>query len=112
MLADALERGVRVDVLSTDRSLDSLDKERLIRRGGRLNYFHAAAHVSDRKSIGAHAKFCIADGIQAYVGSANLTGPGLSSQVELGVLCRGPVVRQMVEFWEHSVDTGLFVLAD
>ena len=42
----------------------------------------------------AHLKVLTADGIEAYIGSANLTGPGLNSasNLELGVLVRGPGV--------------------
>jgi phosphatidylserine/phosphatidylglycerophosphate/cardiolipin synthase-like enzyme len=51
----------------------------------------------------------VADNELAYVGSANLTGRGLSGQVEMGVLIRGAVARQIEQFWDYAVEIGLFV---
>src|SRR5262249_45304224 len=43
-----------------------------------------------------HLKVVTVDGSAAYVGSANLTGPGLVGRnLELGVLVRGPQVRSI-----------------
>lgn len=77
---------------------------------GRLRFFQPSAHVADEQQLGSHAKFCIADGQLVYVGSANLTGRGLSGQVEMGVLIRGSIARQIEQFWEYSIELGLFVL--
>jgi phosphatidylserine/phosphatidylglycerophosphate/cardiolipin synthase-like enzyme len=63
----------------------------------------------DSQQLGSHAKFCVGDGCIAYVGSANLTGKGLSGQFEMGVLARGPIARQIAQFWELAVTSGLFV---
>jgi len=51
----------------------------------------------------------VADGESAYIGSANLTGPGLSGQLELGVLVHGEIARQIEQFWDYAVENGLFV---
>lgn len=110
-LRSALQRGVNIDVLSTGQSLKTIDQAHLVRKArGRLRFFHAAAHLVDDQRLGSHAKFCLSDGEQVYVGSANLTGPGLSGQVEMGVLLRGPVAREIEEFWDYAVELGLFVL--
>jgi len=45
----------------------------------------------------------------AYVGSANLTGPGLSDHLELGLLVHGQVAKQIEEMWQYSIEIGLFV---
>jgi phosphatidylserine/phosphatidylglycerophosphate/cardiolipin synthase-like enzyme len=109
-LRSALQRGVDIDVLSTEQSLKTIDQAHLAQNArGWLRYFHAAAHLVDDQQLGSHAKFCLADGELAYVGSANLTGRGLSGQVEMGVLIRGPVARQIEEFWDYAVELGLFV---
>ena len=59
--------------------------------------------------VTSHAKFCVSDGVAAYIGSANLTGPGLAGHIELGVLVRGPVARQVEELWLLCNQLGLFV---
>src|SRR5205807_1622687 len=104
------DRGVGVDVVSTGRSLATIDVAAL-RRGARgvLRLFRPLANLQDEERLGSHAKFCLADGTVAYVGSANLTGPGLSEHVELGLLVRGDIARQIWDFWESCVEIGLFV---
>ena len=62
------------------------------------------------RGLGSHANFCVANRELANVGSANLTGSGLSGQVEMGVLIRGSVARQIDQFWDYSTEVGLFVL--
>jgi len=110
-MRSALQRGVDIDVLRTGQSLRTVDQARLVENvRGQLRFFHAAAHRADDQQLGSHAKFCLADGELAYVGSANLTGRGLLGQVEMGLLIRGPVVRQIEEFWDFAVELGLFVL--
>jgi len=109
-LRASLGRGVSVDVVSTGRSLATIDAAAL-REGARgaLRFFRPLANVQDEERLGSHAKFCLADGAVAYVGSANLTGPGLSEHVELGLLVRGEIARQIWDFWEYCVTIGLFV---
>jgi len=109
-LRASLDRGVSVDVVSTGRSLATIDAAAL-RRGARgvLRFFRPLANLQDEERLGSHAKFCLADGAVAYVGSANLTGPGLSEHVELGLLVRGDIARQIWNFWEYCVQMGLFV---
>lgn len=106
----ALQRGVDLDILSTGQSLQTIDRAHLAKDArGRLRFFQAAAHLTDDQQLGSHAKFCVADGELAYVGSANLTGRGLSGQVEMGVLIRGLVARQIEQFWDYAVERGLFL---
>lgn len=117
ILADALRstlrRGVNVDVLSTGQSLQTIDRTQLmVDARGRLRFFQAAAHLADDQQLGSHAKFCVADDELAYVGSANLTGRGLTGQVEMGVLVRGSIARQIIQFWHYAVELGLFVLVE
>jgi phosphatidylserine/phosphatidylglycerophosphate/cardiolipin synthase-like enzyme len=109
-LRSALQRGVNVDILSTGQSLQTIDQGHLMRNSkGRLRFFRAAAHIEDCQHLGSHAKFCVADSERAYVGSANLTGPGLTSQIEMGVFIRGSIARQIEQFWEYAIEIGLFL---
>lgn len=109
-LRAALTRGINVDVVSTRRSLETVDVASL-RQGvqGILRLFCPAANVADEARLGSHAKFCVADGRSAYVGSANLTGPGLSEHLEIGILVHGKVAKQIEELWLYSVEIGVFV---
>lgn len=111
-LKHTLKRGVKVDLVSTGQSLLTVDVEGLRRlTTGALRLFRPVMNLLDEKALGSHAKFCVADGASAYVGSANLTGPAMSGQVELGILVRGPLARQIEEFWHLCVQLGLFVEA-
>src|SRR5207244_363595 len=107
-LRAALQRGVSVDVVSTRHGLETLGTLYLQQNMlGKLRLYRHRTNVEDEQRLGSHAKFCIADGEQAYVGSANLTGPGLSEHFEMGLLVRGEVVQQIEEFWLYAVEIGL-----
>ena len=45
----------------------------------------------------------------AYVGSANLTMPGLNEHFEIGLLVHGEVARQIWGFWKLLMDRELLV---
>jgi len=109
-LRAALVRGISIDIVSTKRSLETVDVVSL-RQGakGALQLFRPAANVANERRLGSHAKFCVADGQSAYVGSANLTGPGLSGHLEIGLLVQGKAAKQIEELWMYSVEIGLFV---
>ena len=112
-LKSALKRGVRIDLVSTGQSLLTIDVGGLRRVStGLLRMLRPVMNVVDQRALGSHAKFCVADGAAAYVGSANLTGPAMSGQVELGILVRGTLARQIEEFWLLCLQLGLFVRAE
>lgn len=109
-LSSALRRGVDIDIMSTGKGLQAVDREQLMYAAkGRLRFFQPVPHREDEQQLGSHAKFCIADGERSYVGSANLTYHGLSGQVEMGVLIRGSVARQIQDFWDYAVEVGLYI---
>lgn len=109
-LRGALQRGVNVSIVSTGQSLQTLDLTWLQHSArGTLRLFRPEANVTDNQQLGSHAKFCIADGEWAYVGSANLTGPGLSRHLEMGILVSGDLAKQIEEFWKYCVEIALFV---
>lgn len=106
----ALSRGVNIDIMSTGRSLGNIDSSWLRQQArGTLRLFRPAANVEDEERLGSHAKFCVADGQSAYIGSANLTGPGLSEHLEIGLLVRGHTAKQIEEMWYYSIEIGLFL---
>jgi len=104
-----LRRGVDVNVLSTRRSLETLASHEQRHYPGKLNLYYPEGEDPDKRRLGSHAKFCISDWDSAYIGSANLTGPGLDENVEIGVMVRGEVARQLERFWQYAVDIGLFI---
>lgn len=110
-LKAALQRGVNVDIVSTGRGLQTIDVAWL-RQGaqGNLRLLQPRANILDDQRLGSHAKFCVVDGLSAYVGSANLTGPGLGRNLEMGLLVQGEVARQIEEFWEYSLEIELFTV--
>jgi phosphatidylserine/phosphatidylglycerophosphate/cardiolipin synthase-like enzyme len=109
-LRAALQRGVNVDIVSTGGGLHAVDAERLRRTGkGQLRLFRPHANIEDEGRLGSHAKFCLADDWHAYIGSANLTGPGLSTNLEMGVLIHGELAGQVREFWKYLRQVGFFV---
>ena len=109
-LESALRRGVRVSLFSTGQGLDSADASGLQSMSdGRLHIYQPRANIEDSKRLGSHAKVCISDATQAYVGSANLTGPGLVGNFELGVRLRGEVAARLRSLWMRLIDSGLFV---
>ena len=111
-LLAALDRGVEVQILSTGTSLETIDVLRSHGAAGRLMLLRPQLNIQHDRVLGAHAKFCAADWESAYIGSANFTGPGLSSQVEIGVLVAGGIVRQLQAFWMYCLEEALFVNID
>lgn len=114
VIADAVQsamlHGVRVDILSTGPSLEAVERDRQLQETpGRLQLYRPSAKLTNEQKLGSHAKFCVADGDSAYVGSANLTGPGLLGQLELGLLVHGEIALQIEQFWDYAVEIGLFV---
>ena len=109
-LKAALRRGVTIELVSTGRSLQGIDIADFRRIAPTsLRVCQPTTNVLDPRVLGSHAKFCVSDGVAAYVGSANLTGPGLDGQIEMGVLVRGAVARQIEEFWVLCCQLGLFI---
>lgn len=109
-LRAALRRGVNVDLVSTGSSLEALALDDLRREArGRLRLFQPRVNVEDERRLGLHAKFCLADERHAYIGSANLTLPGLSENLEMGLLIHGEVAQQIAEFWRLLLDKEFFI---
>lgn len=106
-LQAALQRGIDIDVVSTSSGLQALNIGTLRRIAkGKLRFFQPSANVADERELGSHAKFFLADGSHAYIGSANLTGRGLSGNLEMGVLVHGELAQQVEQFWLYLLEMG------
>lgn len=111
-LQSALKRGVDVDIVSTLEGLRVFNKKNLgSGTKGRLRFFRPRANVEDERRLGSHAKLCLCDGAHAYVGSANLTVPGLAENLEMGLLVHGQIAQQITEFWRFLLEEKFFVEA-
>ncbi len=66
--------------------LDSLDRDglRSIAKSY-IRFFQPSANFENSAKLGIHAKFCVVDANHAYIGSANLTKPGLEEHFEMGI---------------------------
>jgi len=110
-LQSALKRGVAVDVISTLAGVQTFRKK--LGKGTRgLRFFYPRANVEDERHIGSHAKLCVCDRAHAYVGSANLTVPGLTENIEIGLLVHGVIAQQITEFWRFLLEEGYLVQAE
>jgi phosphatidylserine/phosphatidylglycerophosphate/cardiolipin synthase-like enzyme len=109
-LVGALQRGVVVDLASTGSSLDSLDRDRLRNMATKyIRFFQPVANYENAAKLGMHAKFCVADAKRAYIGSANLTKPGLEEHFEMGILVQGVPATQVDALWRYLIEKEFFV---
>jgi phosphatidylserine/phosphatidylglycerophosphate/cardiolipin synthase-like enzyme len=112
-IAAALQRGVCVDVFSSGEGLQAVLTSGLLATSpSRLRLYQPSSNATDPHAIGSHAKVCICDGYLAYVGSANVTGPGLTTNLEMGLLVEGEVVAQIRQVWAYMVEEGFFLQVD
>lgn len=98
-LAGATSRGVRLEILTPTRSTLARTALLELRRTVDESGTSANLVVSTLRADApwAHLKVLTSDGKMAYIGSANVTGAGMSGpNLELGVLVRGSSV-QVVE---------------
>ncbi len=103
----ALQKGIELDILGTESGLGSIDVAKLSR--GATAPFRIWVPAQGSR-LGFHAKFCLADATAAYIGSANFTGPGLESQLEMGVLVHGVIAQQVREVWTLACSSGFVLL--
>lgn len=108
-LIAALERGVIVYLISTGSGIESFLSDYIPKRYGNLIIMRPKTNIENEDKLGSHAKFCIADGVHAYIGSANITGPGLSSNLEMGILVHDSLAKQITIFWYYLVEKEFFI---
>jgi phosphatidylserine/phosphatidylglycerophosphate/cardiolipin synthase-like enzyme len=109
-LLGALGRGVRVDIVSTGKTLEWLDLRLFRTQGGsRLRTFQPRSNVDNPVILGSHAKFCVVDRAHAYLGSANITQNGISENLEMGVLMHGLQALRVYKFLKGLFESGYLV---
>jgi phosphatidylserine/phosphatidylglycerophosphate/cardiolipin synthase-like enzyme len=105
-LRHALDRNVIVQFISTQDSLVALERQfpKLAQHPNvRLFVPRVDPSIS---TLGSHAKVLLSDSALGYIGSANLTDPGLTGHLEFGVLLGGSPVRQLAAFWNYLLSSG------
>lgn len=104
----ALDRGVRIDIISTTSSLLNLNiKKELI--GNLVHLFRPQKNIDNANTLGSHAKFFIVDKSIAYLGSANYTFKGINENLEMGFLVKGAAALQIYNFIKDLCNKGFFV---
>lgn len=105
------KRHVQLSIVTTGENLDGLiNISWVMANRARIYLFRPKTNMEIQQHLGSHAKFCIADGRTAYIGSANLTFLGLHRHLEMGVLLHEELARQVSDFWKLLVASGFFVL--
>jgi len=65
-------------------------------------------YIDDETWMTFHAKIAIADGVRAYLGTANLTHRGLGDNLELGVIFRDDTVADFAKLVENLRQSEFF----
>ncbi|MBI1191522.1 MAG: hypothetical protein GC200_12675 [Tepidisphaera sp.] len=110
-LGSAGARGVLIDVVSMSGSITELDTAALSpqRLPMTVRVSQPRPNLVNSEVMGSHAKFCLADGIAAYIGSANFTENGLTKHFELGTLVRGQPASDLWSVVNRLFEEGFFV---
>ena len=109
-LMSALDRNVRIDLVTTGAGMQILKNgwsDIVIRKN--IRFFQPKPNIEDEKYLGSHAKCLVSDSQAAYVGSANFTQPGLTGNLELGLLVEGEAASQIAAFWQYLMDIKFLI---
>jgi phosphatidylserine/phosphatidylglycerophosphate/cardiolipin synthase-like enzyme len=110
-LTAATRRNVQVSVGyarrgNRDNAIEQLEQR--VRSNGNPARFQTVAIGSDRPF--PHLKLIAADGEQAYIGSANLTWPALTSNAEIGALVDGEPVGILERWFDALIASATVTL--
>lgn len=104
-LKHALGRNIFVDVICTGIGIEIFKRGwNTFLGGGKIRLFRPKPNIDDERLLGSHAKVLISDAQHAYIGSANLTYPGLTGNLELGVLVHGNLAAQAASFFVYLME--------
>jgi len=110
-LKHAIERGIYIDIVSTGIGIEIIRNSLApLHSRGKINLFRPKPNIEDEKILGSHAKVIITDSQHAYIGSANLTNPGLTGNLEMGVMLHGRVAAQISAFWKYLIDEEYYLV--
>ena len=105
-LLSALKKGIKLHILSTDKSFDLANLSQYNSSG---IFLYKPNTTRGERLINSHAKFFMSDGKQVYLGSANFTIAGLNHNIEMGVYAIGNLAKQVESFWEYLLENRYIV---
>jgi phosphatidylserine/phosphatidylglycerophosphate/cardiolipin synthase-like enzyme len=105
----AILRDVNVNIFTTGAGIKLISSDPIFKGRKNIKYFRPEANLDNDSRLGSHAKFCISDGKKAYLGSANLTWPGLYGNLEMGILLTGDLAKKVKTFWDLILDEDLVI---
>jgi len=109
-LQDALYRGVSITMISHDlhdiKSPQSQALETLRREAERMAASFKAYAAQPQSGL-LHAKLVVADRERVVLGSANMTGYGLSMNFEVGVILGSPYAEQVASMYEQLLRSSV-----
>ena len=109
LLSYAFERGVKVSLGTTSSGIDEVLNQEVFQNNKNLiRLYQATENLRNDKLLGTHAKFYLADNETCYLGSANFTYLGINKHIEMGVLIRGPLVKNIFKFWNLLISEGYY----
>ncbi|OWP57536.1 MAG: hypothetical protein B2I17_00115 [Thermoplasmatales archaeon B_DKE] len=103
----AILRDVKINIFTTGVGMKLISTDHNIKDRKNVKFFRPEANLDNDSKLGSHAKFCISDGKKAYLGSANLTWPGLYGNIEMGVLLTGELAKKVKAFWDLILEEEL-----
>jgi phosphatidylserine/phosphatidylglycerophosphate/cardiolipin synthase-like enzyme len=102
----ALKRGVKLHIITTESSLQVANIDQY--KEFQVYIYTPNGNHSDG-IVQSHSKFCLSDGKQVYLGSANFTFLGLNKNFEMGVYSKGTLAKQVESFWFYLLDNKYLV---
>lgn len=105
-LIAALKRRVKLHVISTEISIE---EAKINQYKGFDVSIYTPKQKQNERNVQSHAKFCLSDGKQVYLGSANFTFSGLNRNLEMGVYCKGNMAKQVESFWSYLIDNDFLI---
>lgn len=111
-LQSTLARHVRVVTFLSREGAKMLRDAGVNEGNGVLRVYVPREDIAMTGTLYSHAKVVIADRERAYIGSANLTNAGLTTNFEIGVLITGASARTAHRLWDRLVSEGFFLPVD
>jgi phosphatidylserine/phosphatidylglycerophosphate/cardiolipin synthase-like enzyme len=102
----ALKRGVSVSIIGLESELSYVNLNQYVGYDVRI---YKPANLTFDNALYSHSKFCLADGQQVYLGSANFTFSGLNKNFEMGVYSQGSLAKQVESLCNYMIAHNFFI---
>lgn len=94
-LGERVREGVNVDIVTRALTTDEPNfnnrqfLDRLLEDDMPMDGIRIYEYLDDETGTTLHTKLLAVDGVECYLGSANITHYGLANNLEIGIICRG-----------------------